>query len=301
MAKSIGLGRGLAAVLGDDAEAFEKQVTTSNDVSIDLIDPNPWQPRTEFGEEELEELAMSISNIGIIQPLTLRHLENGRYQIIAGERRFRAAKQAGLTSVPAFVRDVEDDSMLEMALVENIQRSDLNPIEEALSYARLIDECHLTQETMADRVGKKRSTVTNYLRLLKLPAEIQDGLKKKLISMGHARAIMGIDDEETQLMLFHETVEQGYSVRKIEEYVREYNDPQPSSVEGQEEQQGESQTQPNRQVVDSDYRALDDKLSTYFSTKVKISRNTSGKGKITISFAGDDDLLRIMEILDKAN
>ena len=301
MAKSIGLGRGLAAVLGDDAEAFEKQVTTSNDVSIDLIDPNPWQPRTEFGEEELDELAMSISNIGIIQPLTLRHLENGRYQIIAGERRFRAAKQAGLTSVPAFVRDVEDDSMLEMALVENIQRSDLNPIEEALSYARLIDECHLTQETMADRVGKKRSTVTNYLRLLKLPAEIQDGLKKKLISMGHARAIMGIDDEETQLMLFHETVEQGYSVRKIEEYVREYNDPQPSSVEGQEEQQGEPQTQPNRQVVDSDYRALDDKLSTYFSTKVKISRNTSGKGKITISFAGDDDLLRIMEILDKAN
>lgn len=292
-----GLGKGLGALLGDDAlENAPQTAAAVDEISLDLIDVNPWQPRTEFNDEELEELATSILNYGIITPLTLRKAGD-RFQIIAGERRFRAAKMAGLAKVPAYIRDVTDDKMLAVALIENIQRQDLNPIEEAQSYQRLISECNLTQETLADQVGKKRSTVTNYLRLLKLPTDIQNGLRDKLITMGHARAIMGVEDEETQLMLFHETVEQGYSVRRIEEMVRAYNDPDSQPAEAQDEAQ--KPAKPKSQTPE-EYKALGSQLSTYFGTKVSLACNAQGKGKITIPFATPEELEKIMEILDTA-
>lgn len=295
-----GLGKGLGALLGDDAVEKEPQSKAAVDqIAIDLIDVNPWQPRTDFKEEELEELATSILNYGIITPLTLRKVDSGRYQIIAGERRFRAAKMCGLKEVPAYVRDISDDKMLAVALIENIQRQDLNPIEEALSYQRLINECNLTQETLADQVGKKRSTVTNYLRLLKLPEDIQAGLRDKLISMGHARAIMGVEDEETQLMLFHETIEQGYSVRRIEEMVREYNDPNASPAP-EEEQTADKPTPKPKAQTPEEYKALGSQLSQYFGTKVSLACNDKGKGKITIPFASAEELEKIMDILDSA-
>lgn len=303
MAKSFGLGkgRGLEALLGSEANDAAPAQASIDEIAVDLIDANPWQPRTDFKQDELDDLASSIRSVGIIQPLTLRKIEEtGRYQIIAGERRFRAAGIVGLSTVPAYVREVSDDKMLAVALIENIQRADLNPIEEAQSYQRLIDECNLTQETLADQVGKKRSTVTNYLRLLKLPEEIRDGLRDKLISMGHARAIMGVDDEDTQLMLFHETVEQGYSVRRIEEMVREYNDPQPHPATGEDApQQAPTPKRPKAQTPE-EYRALGAQLSSYFGTDVKLACSASGKGKITIPFTTTEELERIMEILDAA-
>ncbi|MGN0001056.1 MAG: ParB/RepB/Spo0J family partition protein [Marinilabiliaceae bacterium] len=310
-----GLGKGLGALLGDDANESESSAQTIDEISIELIDANPWQPRTEFKQDELEELAASIRNFGIITPLTLRKVEDSdRYQIIAGERRFRAAKIVGLDKVPAYVRDVSDDKMLAVALIENIQRADLNPIEEALSYQRLIDECQLTQETLADQVGKKRSTVTNYLRLLKLPTEIQDGLRDKVISMGHARAIMGLEDQDTQLMLYHETVEQGYSVRRIENLVRAYNET--GSFEDPEDE-ADPNTNPDEQTQTADdldqlesnkpksqtpeeYKVLGNQLSQYFGTNVSLACNAKGKGKITIPFSTQDELERIMLILDAA-
>ncbi len=298
-----GLGKGLGALLGDEAVEKAPQTAAAVDqIDLDLIDVNPWQPRTEFKEEELEELATSILNYGIVTPLTLRkNGDGGRYQIVAGERRFRAAKLAGLKAVPAYIREVDDDKMLAVALIENIQRQDLNPIEEALSYQRLISECNLTQETLADQVGKKRSTVTNYLRLLKLPEDIQNGLRDKLISMGHARAIMGVEDEDTQLMLFRETVEQGYSVRRIEEMVREYNDPNyhPSEQEQDDENNKKPSSKPKTQTPE-EYKALGAQLSTYFGTKVSLACNDKGKGKITIPFATAEELEKIMDILDTA-
>ena len=301
MAKGLGLGRGIEALLGPEASDTPAAQASSSDIDIELIDANPWQPRTDFKQEDLDELAASIRNVGIIQPLTLRKVETtGRYQIIAGERRFRAAKSIGLKSVPAFVRDVSDDKMLAVALIENIQRADLNPIEEATSYQRLIDECNLTQETLADQVGKKRSTVTNYLRLLKLPADIRDGLRDKLISMGHARAIMGVEDEETQLMLFHETVEQGYSVRRIEEMVREYNDNLTPNEPGQPGSDQQPDKPKKKNQTPEEYKALGQQLSSYFGTPVKLACSAAGKGKITIPFASNEELEHIMEILDSA-
>lgn len=300
MAKSFGLGKGgglgLEALLGREANDDAQAQSALDEIAVGLIDANPWQPRTDFSQDDLEELASSIRSVGIIQPLTLRKIEEtGRYQIIAGERRFRAAKMVGLATVPAYVREVSDDKMLAVALIENIQRSNLNPIEEALSYQRLIDECNLTQETLADQVGKKRSTVTNYLRLLKLPEEIRDGLRDKVISMGHARAIMGVEDEETQLMLFHETVDQGYSVRRIEEMVREYNDPQAGAAQEEKEEPRKPKAKAR---TPEEYRALGDHLSSYFHANVKLACSADGKGKITIPFSSADDLERIMEILD---
>ncbi len=192
-----------------------------NEISLRDIEANPWQPRSKFDEEALEELADSIKEIGIIQPVTVRLLENGKYQLITGERRYRAARKIGLKTVPAFVRDAEDQNMLEMALVENIQREDLDAIEVAISYQRLIEECNLTQENLSDRVGKKRSTVSNYLRLLKLPAEIQLGIKDKKITMGHARALINIEDQDTLLAVYEQVVAKDLSVRKVEELVRQ--------------------------------------------------------------------------------
>ncbi len=274
----------------DDSKS-KSQGAAVSEISIDQIEANPWQPRSNFDEESLNELAASISAVGIIQPLTLRKISDDKYQIIAGERRFRASKIAGLSTVPAYIRSADDESMLELALIENIQRFNLDPIEEALSYQRLIDECCLTQENLADRVGKKRSTIANYLRLLKLPAEIQAGLRERRISMGHARAIINVDDPNTQIMLFEQTVQYDYSVRKVEELVRVYNgEKEPDPVA----------PKPTRKPLAPEYDDLRQKLSHYFGTSVKFDRSDKGKGKITIPFASDDELERIMAILDKA-
>lgn len=291
------LGRGLGALIQEANEQDTPEQAAINEIDIDFIEANPWQPRTDFDEERLEELSASIKTLGIIQPLTLRKINEHRYQIIAGERRFRASKMAGLTTVPAYVRDAGDDTMLELALVENIQRHDLNPIEEALSYQRLIDECNLTQESMADRVGKKRSTVTNYLRLLKLPAEVQQGLRLREISMGHARALIGVEDPSIQIMLYQQIVECGYSVRRVEELVREYNGEglEDNTDNDQQSESVKKKTSPNAEV----YNELSKKLSDKFGSKIKFSCDDKGKGKITIPFSSNDDLERILAILDQ--
>ena len=295
--KSFGLGSGLSALLEDAAaeEVIEKK-SAVNEIDIDSIEANPWQPRSNFDEEQLNELAESIKQCGIITPLTLRQMPNGKYQIVSGERRFRASKQAGLTTVPAYVREVDDDAMLQFALIENIQRSDLNPIEEAISYQRLIDECNLTQEQLAEKVSKKRSTVTNFLRLLKLPAEIQAGLREKLISMGHARAIISIDDPQTQLMIYQQTIDEGFSVRHVEDLVREYNEGHGDNPE--------KDKKPSKKAIKSQlgtaYEEMRTNLSKMFGTSVKFERKEdTGKGKITIPFASDEELERILSVLDQ--
>lgn len=292
--KKKGLGLGLSSILGTDANE-PKNKASINDVKISEIEANPWQPRDNFDQEKLEELAASIKSVGIIQPLTLRKIDDNKYQIIAGERRFRASKLAGLESVPAYVREANDDVMLKLALIENIQRADLDPIEEALSYQRLINECNFTQEDMADNVGKSRSAVANALRLLKLPSEIQAGLRQRLISAGHARAIAGIDDLETQIMLYQQVVENGYSVRQIEDLVREYNE-KPGENSDNDPKKSHSKKKNN----DAEYKVLRDHLSNLFGTDVKLSHSDNGTGKITIPFTSDDDFERIIAILDKA-
>ena len=219
MQKRNALGRGLGALI-DDSNVIREQNPVSNEILISEIEANPFQPRVHFDEEALSELAASIKELGIIQPITLRRLGEKRYQIIAGERRFRASKLAGLTKVPAFVREAGDEAMLELALVENIQREDLDAIEVALSYQRLMEECKLTQESLSDRVGKKRSTISNYLRLLRLPAVIQKAIREQEITMGHARALINIPDSETQIMVYRQVVKYDFSVRKTEDIVR---------------------------------------------------------------------------------
>jgi ParB family chromosome partitioning protein len=293
------LGRGLGALIQDADVSDAPEQVAINEIDIDLIEVNPWQPRTDFDEERLEELAASIRSLGIIQPLTLRKLGERRYQIIAGERRFRASKRAGLTAVPAYVREADDDTMLELALVENIQRHDLNPIEEALSYQRLIDECNLTQESMAERVGKSRSTVTNFLRLLKLPVEVQQGLRTKELTMGHARALLGLSDSSIQVMLYQQIVAEGYSVREVEERVREYNGEGTADTDNADAEQPSAKAKtPNGDSAE--YTELTKKLSDKFGSKIKFSCNDKGKGKITIPFSSNDDLERILSILDQA-
>ncbi|HBG88439.1 MAG TPA: chromosome partitioning protein ParB [Marinilabiliaceae bacterium] len=288
MGKKSVLGRGLGALIENPDEVRRPRPAASiNEIDIVQIEANPWQPRSTFDEERLGELAASIKSVGIVQPLTLRKISEDQYQIIAGERRFRAAKLAGLTKVPAYVRDAEDDLMLEMALVENIQREDLDPIEVAISYQRLIDECSLTQEDLSDRVGKKRSTVANYLRLLKLPAEIQLGLRARQISMGHARAIISVESSDKQISIFNETVEQDYSVRKVEELVRDIDKRVEPKAKAKKEPVGE-------------YVELRKHLSEFFKTDIGFSRDDKGKGKIVIPFRSDDELEQIVSILDRA-
>ncbi|WP_306305821.1 ParB/RepB/Spo0J family partition protein [Marinilabilia salmonicolor] len=230
----------------------------------------------------------SIKEIGIIQPLTLRKAGN-KFQLIAGERRFRAAKLSGLETVPAYVRMAEDDTMLEMALVENIQREDLDPIEVAISYQRLMDECDLTQESMSERVGKKRSTISNYLRLLKLPAEIQLGLREKQITMGHARALINLDDQKARIKIFNQTVKNDLSVRKVEEMVREL-------AQGEESKKKEKK----KEELPAEYEQLRQQLSNFFKTNIQFSRGNNGKGKIVIPFRSDEELEKIINELDKA-
>ena len=294
MAKKNALGRGLGALITDANEVGTPKASASIiEVDIADIEANPWQPRTTFDEEKLNELAKSIKEIGIIQPLTLRKLKHGKYQIIAGERRFRASKLAGLSTVLAYVRTADDDTMLEMALVENIQREDLDPIEIAISYQRLMEECNLTQESMSERVGKKRSTISNYLRLLKLPAEIQLGLREKQITMGHARALINIEDPEVQKGLFEKIVNEDYSVRRVEREVKELN-------EGNKEEKREEKREEKPASLTEDYAALKQQLSDMFQTKIQFNRNDKGKGKIVIPFSSDDELEKIINILDKA-
>ncbi len=291
MAKKNVLGRGLGALI-DGADAyFAKEVGSSiNEIEISKIVANPFQPRTKFDEEALNELAASIKEFGIIQPITLRIIDGDQYQIIAGERRFRASKIAGLTTIPAYVRTADDEGMLEMALVENIQREDLDAIEIALSYQRLIEECKLTQENLSDRVGKKRSTVTNYLRLLKLPARLQKGIVEKTISMGHARALVNIKDAEMQLMIYDEIIKNEYSVRRVEEIVRNYNEDNSSFQPVEKE---------IKQKFPTEYLDLYNHLSKYFQSRIDFRMDQTGKGKITIPFGSTKDLERILGILDK--
>lgn len=298
MAKKNVLGRGLGALIADAAdEPVTREVIVSAMQELNLTDirPNPFQPRTEFDEEALHELAASIRSIGIVQPITVRIAEGGKYEIIAGERRFRASKLAGLTTIPAYIRKTEDDSLLELALIENIQREDLNAIEVAISYQRLIDECSLTQDALSERVGKKRATIANYMRLLKLPAQIQLAVRDKKISMGHARAILGVDDADTQLMIFEQILKYDFSVRKVEEVVRELVNPQsePEILEP------EPVEKPKRNNEIGDYIELQKHLSRRFDTKVELKRNENGRGKIVIAFRSDIELEKIIELLDK--
>ena len=289
MIKRSALGRGLGALIeGNDMPSGNP---VSNEVSISEIEANPFQPRIHFDEEALYDLANSIKELGIIQPITLRKLADQKYQIIAGERRFRAAKIAGLTSIPAFIREAGDETMLEMALVENIQREDLDAIEIALSYQRLLDECKLTQESLSDKVGKKRSTISNYLRLLRLPAVIQKAIREQEITMGHARALVNIEEPETQIMIYRQVVKYDFSVRKTEDIVRKI-----SSEDGE----GTPSVKKSTPFPD-EYRDLKDHLTKYFNTSVVFKINEFGEGKIEIPFGDPKDLERIIGIFDKLN
>ncbi len=280
--KRSALGRGLGALIED---ANLKPEASINEIDISLIETNPFQPRSNFSEEALQELAASIKQIGIIQPITVRRLAENRYQLIAGERRLRASVIAGLTRIPAYVRTADDQSMLELALVENIQREDLDPVEVAISYQRLIDECNLTQESMSERVGKKRSTISNYLRLLKLPAEIQLGLRTAQLSMGHARALINIEDPAIQLVVYQKILDNNLSVRKIEELVRQIQTKAQPKPEGKKEPSGEQ-------------AQLQEQLKRYFEVGVEFKRNSNGRGKIILSFTSDDELEKILGKLD---
>ncbi len=284
MGKRNALGRGLGALI-DDAEKM-KQAGIS-EVELSKIEANPFQPRSRFDEEALKELAGSISEIGLIQPITLRKSGQDTFQIIAGERRFRAAQIAGMVSIPAYVRHAKDDGMLEMALVENIQREDLDAIEIALSYQRLLEECEFTQEDLSGRVGKKRSTIANYLRLLKLPAVIQKALRNKEISMGHARALINIEDADMQEMIFGQIIKYGFSVRKVEEIVRNLS----------EEEEGKTSKQQKKELP-KEYRAYKGQLGKLLGSRIGISLNEKGKGKIVIPFKSENDLERIVKIIE---
>jgi ParB family transcriptional regulator, chromosome partitioning protein len=291
MAKKTGLGRGLSAILqGDgDAPGFQHEAAAMSgitEIPIAYITPNPHQPRTNFDAESLSELAASIARHGVIQPITVREVGTNRYQIISGERRYRASLQAGLESLPVFVRNADDDFMLELALVENIQREDLDAIEIAISYQRLLEECSLTQEQLSDRVAKKRSTVANYLRLLNLPAEIQIAIREKRLSMGHARAIAGIEDAAWQMKVFRETTDKGLSVRQVEELVRNGNQKSPGK-------QKNSPTLP----LSFQQQKLREDLENHLGTRIQISKQPSGAGKIVIAYSSESDFQRIAELL----
>ncbi|MBP3512363.1 MAG: ParB/RepB/Spo0J family partition protein [Prevotella sp.] len=285
----IGNGRGLDALI-DTKEVRTQGSSNLNEIAIGLIEPNPNQPRREFDENALAELAHSISEIGIIQPITLRQTSEGKYQIIAGERRWRASQLAGLTAIPAYIRTVEDESVMEMALVENIQREDLNAIEIALAYEHLAETTGMTQEKIAERIGKSRTAVTNYMRLLKLPAQVQMALKNKEIDMGHARALLALDSPSVQIKLFKEIQKHGYSVRKVEEMVNMLKS-------GQDIQTARKKIAAKAQMPE-EFSMLRDRLSSFFSTNVQMTCSPKGKGKISIPFANEEELERIMNALD---
>ena len=286
--KTSGLGRGLDALL-DTSKVDTSGSSSISEVELSLIMPNPDQPRRNFDEQSLNELADSIREHGVISPITLRKNDDNTYLIIAGERRFRAAKRAGLTTIPAYIKTAKDEQVMEMALIENIQREDLDAIEIALAYQRLIDEFHLTQDRMAQRVGKKRATIANYLRLLKLPAEIQIGLKEKQIDMGHARALLAAESPADQLALYKKIIDEGLSVRKVEELAADKNQQHPTDTR---------KSQTPKQKSDN-IKAIEQSLSEHLGTKVTLSVNDRGRGKIDIAFKSEDQLSALIHNLTK--
>ena len=300
-----GLGKGLSALLGADADissirkpvdyvnkevvSHDKPKTPSADIlriPVDLIEPNPYQPRMNFNQEALDELADSIRTLGLIQPITVRKIASGRYQIISGERRFRASRLAGMDMIPAYIRDTNDQGMLEMAIVENIQREDLDPIEVAMSYQRLIEECNLTQEQMAFRVGKKRASVTNFLRLLKLPAKIQHDLKAGLLSVGHAKVLLGIEETHIQEALCDLVIKEDLSVRQLEEKVKKLTENR--TPEAKETQQD---------LPDEYFRVLEI-VGKYFENNISLKRSKTGKGSMTIHFTSDEEVQKFLKALE---
>jgi ParB family transcriptional regulator, chromosome partitioning protein len=283
-------GKGLDALI-DTTGVRTQGTSTINEIPLNQIEPNPNQPRHDFDTEALQELANSIREIGIIQPITLRQIADNRFQIIAGERRWRASQIAGLTAVPAYIRTIKDESVMEMALVENIQREDLNAIEIALAYEHLLEGDGMTQEKVSERVGKSRTAITNYLRLLRLPAQVQMALQKKEIDMGHARALLAIDSPSLQIKLFNEVQKNGYSVRKVEEMAQRLKN-------GEDVSSGRK-TIVAKTKLPEEYDLLRNRLSDFLHTKVQLSCSSKGKGKITIPFANEEELEQIMSVFDK--
>lgn len=302
-----GLGKGIGALLGGENDFaplrqpvgyVHKEVVgqrPSQDtadilrIPVDMIEPNPYQPRMNFDQEALDELADSIRTLGLIQPITVRRKEEGRYQIISGERRFRACRLAGMDMIPAYIRDTNDQGMLEMAIVENIQRENLDPIEVAMSYQRLIEECNLTQEQMAVRVGKKRASVTNYLRLLKLPAKLQHDLKVGLLSVGHAKVLLGIEDLKLQEYLCDLVIKEDLSVRQLEDKIKKLTE-QKKAAEPQEE----------LDLPDEYFKVLEI-VGKYFENNISIKRSGSGKGSMTIHFGSDEEVRKFLKALEDSN
>ena len=303
-----GLGKGLGALLGVEADLSQirkpvgyvnKEVVSVEQpqqggtadimrIPVDMIEPNPFQPRMNFDQDALEELADSIKTLGLIQPITVRRKADGRYQIISGERRFRASRLAGLDMMPAYIRDTNDQGMLEMAIVENIQRENLDPIEVAMSYQRLIEECNLTQEQMAVRVGKKRASVTNYLRLLKLPAKIQHDLKVGLLSVGHAKVLLGVEDLALQEHLCDVVIKEDLSVRQLEEKIKRMTEPKKKN-----ETSGE-------QDLPEEYFKVLEIVGKYFENNISLKRNNGGKGSMTIHFNSDEEVRRFLKALEES-
>ena len=300
-----GLGKGIGARLGMEADLnnirkpvgyINKDVVNAEQPSqqptadilripVDLIEPNPFQPRMSFDQEALEELAESIKTLGLIQPITVRRKDDGRYQIISGERRFRACRLAGMDMIPAYIRDTNDQGMLEMAIVENIQRENLDPIEIAMSYQRLIDECRLTQEQMAVRVGKKRASVTNYLRLLKLPAKIQHDLKVGLLSVGHAKVLLGLEDVKLQEYLCDLVIKEDMSVRQLEDKIRKMAQPKAETAE-------------DAQDLPDEYFKVLEIVGKYFENNISLKRTSAGKGSMTIHFNSDEEVKKFLKALE---
>ena len=301
-----GLGKGLGALLGDSADlsqirkpvgyvnkevagtAVEPQQAMADilRIPVDMIEPNPFQPRMSFDQDALEELAESIRTLGLIQPITVRRKSEGRFQIISGERRFRASQLVGMDMIPAYIRDTNDQGMLEMAIVENIQREDLDPIEVAMSYQRLIEECNLTQEQMAVRVGKKRASVTNFLRLLKLPAKIQHDLKVGLLSVGHAKVLLGVDDIRLQKYLCDLVIKEDMSVRQLEDKIRKMSEPK-------------KQPEDNGQDLPEEYFKVLEIVGRYFENNISLKRNSGGKGSMTIHFNSDEEIRKFLKAIEK--
>ena len=301
-----GLGKGIGALLGGDTDFaplrqpvgyVNKEVVGQREsqdtadilrIPVDMIEPNPYQPRMSFDQEALDELAESIKTLGLIQPITVRRKSEGRYQIISGERRFRACRQAGMDMIPAYIRDTNDQGMLEMAIVENIQRENLDPIEVAMSYQRLIEECNLTQEQMAIRVGKKRASVTNYLRLLKLPAKLQHDLKVGLLSVGHAKVLLSIDDLRMQEYLCDLVIKEDLSVRQLEDKIKKLTEQKPAET-------------PETQDLPEEYFKVLERVGKYFESNISLKRGANGKGTMTIHFSSDDEVKNFLKALEDTN
>jgi ParB family chromosome partitioning protein len=290
--KYAALGRGLDALISTQEEVETSGSSSISEIALSQIEANPNQPRREFDEKALEELADSIRNFGIIQPITLRQLSDDRYQIIAGERRWRASQMAGIQRIPAYIRTADDDNMMQMALVENIQREELNPIEVALAYQHLIERYNLKQEELSEKIGKNRATIANTLRLLKLPAQVQMAIKNRQIDKGHARALLSLADPAMQVKFFKEVLEKGYSVRQIEEMVAQIN-------AGEAVKSGKRTLQDKKVLLPEEFKVLKTQLSDFFKTKVQMTCSQQGKGKISIPFENEEELTRIIELFDK--